>query len=373
MLSRIPFIRPRLPSSEELASDLAAIEESNWYSNFGPFEQRFRKDISEYLGLESSRIVTANNATTGLMGAVAISLPRGDLSGSIAIASFTFAAGAQAILWHGYRPAWLDIDRSTLQPSIASLDALIEKTQLSAILLTNTFGIANPEMRLWEERALDLGIPLIVDSAAGFGSRYPDMSLLGAAGDFEVFSFHATKPFAIGEGGAVVCRNSDDAERLRNFTNFAFSGQSGATSIGLNGKLQELNAAIGLRQFETFEQSLISRHRVLRAYAQAFEELPLDIPDGLEVSAASFAPVICWAPDDATRVLSSLKEASVDARNYYAPALHTQPGFASFEADVSLENTVSQGARGVSLPVLPDMTDSEINHVIKVVTRALTP
>lgn len=370
MLSRLPFIRPSLPTAEQLTEDLEIIEKANWYSNFGPFEQRFREELASYLDVESDRVVSVNNATIGLMGVVAQALPRGDMSSSIAIASFTFAAGAQAVLWHGYRPAWIDIEKDTLQPSLKSFNDLLRFGPVSAILLTNTFGIANPEIILWEEQAAALGIPLIVDSAAGFGSRHADATLLGTSGDYEVFSFHATKPFAIGEGGAVICKNAEDGNRLRSFTNFAFVGSIGSTGIGLNGKLQELNAAIGIRQLSTFEDCLERRRRTLRNYAKAFAGLPMRFPEGLERSSVSFAPLICDSADHARRVLSALHAADVDARNYYSPALHKQPGFSEYATQVPLMRTLDISARSVSLPVLPDMTDDEIGRVIETVSNA---
>lgn len=371
MPARIPFIRPSLPTAAELADDLAAIEKANWYSNFGPFELRFRAEIASYLGIETDRVVTVNNATTGLMGAVAQALPRGDMSRSIAIASFTFAAGAHAILWHGYHPSWIDIDRHTLQPSLESFDKLHQATPVSAILLTNTFGIANAQINSWEDRAAQLGIPLIVDSAAGFGSRHSNGELLGTSGDYEVFSFHATKPFAIGEGGAVICRTIESADKLRRFTNFAFAETGGASRIGLNGKLQELNAAIGLRQLATFEISLENRRATVQKYADAISGLPLELPPGLECSSASFAPIICETAQNAAAALSALRDAAVDARNYYSPALHEQRGFSGLIPMVSLTNTEEVVARSVSLPLLPDMADHELGRIVEAVTRAL--
>lgn len=371
MSSHIAFIRPSLPEISALTEDFESIIEANWYSNFGPFEQAFRAVIADYLDTPTESIVTVNNATTGLMAALAAFLPRGDEQQAIAVASFTFAAGAQAITWHGYKPAWIDIDNATLQPSLASFDELCAtNSQISGILLTNTFGIGTADIDEWESRAKRLGVPLIIDSAAGFGSRYANGALLGKRGDCEVFSYHATKPFAIGEGGAVVCQDPETAAKIRQFTNFGFAPRGGAASIGLNGKLQELNAAIGIRQFQTFEAGLSARRVIFDRYQNAFGDLPLRFPAGSRESSLCFASTVLDDPFSES-VVASLAKKSIDARSYYSPALHLQPWFSNINPVVSLRNTEGLSSRMVSLPILPDMTADEVQRVIDAVVETI--
>lgn len=361
-----------MPNADDLAADFASIEAANWYTNFGPKERAFRQAISEYLG-SSLDVVTVSNATIGLMGAIAALLPKGDGTERIAIASFTFAAGAQAILWHGYQPAWIDIDPVSLQPSPPSFEALLETgANVAAILLTNTFGIGTSEISAWEEKAEALGVPLIIDSAAGFGSRYDSGELLGGRGDCEVFSFHATKPFAIGEGGAIVTRDAAVADRIREFTNFGFRNRdAGAADIGLNGKLQEINAAIGSRQLLGFEDALRDRRALLHRYMQRFAGKPLRFPTGVETSSGGFAPIVVETAALRDRILARLIEAGVEARSYYSPPVHEHPYLRQFEALVPLECTEDVAARMLSLPLLPQMPDEEFEHVCGTVEAAL--
>lgn len=370
MTSLVPFIRPALPSVAALGPDLAAIASSNWYSNFGPYERSFRDAISDYLGGDLS-VVTVNSATTGLMAALASLLPRGEGTSSIAIASFTFAAGAQAIIWHGYQPAWIDVDPVSLQPSISAFRELYSQDpKVRAILLTNTFGIGNSEIQEWEALANELSIPLIIDSAAGFGSRYTDRERVGLRGACEVFSFHATKPFAIGEGGAIVTRDRDLAEKMRQFTNFGFDGPNGATRVGLNGKLQELNAAIGLHQLSTFNAAVQHRQEILAHYVSEFAALPLTTPLGAQKSSVCFASFTFSSNASLMSALSALRLASVDARSYYSPSLHRQSFFSARAPLVALPYTDSLGDRTISLPVLPDMTSEEIDLVVRTVLQS---
>lgn len=372
MPSRIPFIRPSLPSAQLLSEDIASMVESNWFSNFGPFERDFRSAISEYVGNDVTA-VTLNNATTGLMAALAACMPRGEQGSEIAVASFTFAAAAHAVTWHGYSPAWIDIDEDTLQPSLNSmLDLQDQNKNIRAIILTNTFGIANEEIHSWEEYAAEFRIPLIIDSAAGFGSQYANGERMGSRGDCEVFSFHATKPFAIGEGGALFTKNENLADAARRFTNFGFGPESGAHGIGLNGKMQEINAAIGLRQLDSFESNLARRRQVLNAYLDAFEFLPLRFPAGIESSSLCFATIVLDNSDQVSRCLDALGSAEVDARTYYSPSVHLQPWFERYQPRVALAATESIAGRVISLPILADMTATEIDRVSSAVRSALS-
>lgn len=364
MKPRVPFIRPLMPDAEVLAADFASISTTNWYTNFGPQEQAFRRGIADFLG-GHLEVVTVSNATIGLMAALASLLPRGAGGEAVATASFTFAAGAQAIAWHGYRPVWIDVDPESLQPSLGSFRELLGKEpDVRAILLTNTFGIGTADISEWEAEAAALGIPLIIDSAAGFGSAYPSGELLGHRGDCEVFSFHATKPFAIGEGGAIVTRDVPLAARMREFTNFGFHGQPPeASAAGLNGKLQEINAAIGLRQLSGFGEVLRERRMLLERYLRRLEGLPLSMPPGTAESSGCFAPIVAGDPETRDAALVRLDEYAVDARNYYSPPVHLHRQFRRFEAQVSLENSESLARRMLSLPVLPRMTDDEFERV----------
>lgn len=373
MTQRVPFIRPKMPNANQLAADFESIAAANWFSNFGPQERAFRNGIAGFIG-GSPGVVTVSNATVGLMTALAALLPRGEGADSIATASFTFAAGAQAAVWHGYRPSWIDIDPVTLQPSLDSFRELADADDaIKAILLTNSFGIGNTEIAEWEAAAGELNIPLIIDSAPGFGSKYAPDEYLGVRGVCEVFSFHATKPFAIGEGGAIVTRDEELALRMREMTNFGFHGNpSEAVSLGINAKLQEINAAIGLRQLSRFEQVLHERQELLRRYEASFAGTPYGLVPGTVESSGGFAPVVVDARIDRDHVLRVLDAHGIDARSYYSPPVHQHQFFAPFAPLERLAHTDNLSAQIISLPVLPDMSDAEFDRVIAAL-EAATP
>lgn len=361
----IPFIRPVFPSSEELAADVAKIVHSNWFTNFGPKEQQFRVGIADYLGGDLE-VVTFTNATIALVASLSQLLESRAPGGLVIVPSFTFAAGPQAIRWAGHHPLFIDIDGESLQPSLQAAQAACDEhgPKIVGILLCNTFGIGGEAVRSWEELATRHGIPLIIDSAAGFGSMYPDGSRVGTRGDCEIFSFHATKPFAIGEGGAVVTRDGRIAEVLRSFSNFGFEGGDGAVRAGLNGKLQEINAAIGLRQLLTIDDVVRERRQVLERYARIFvaADAGSTVPFA-ENSSVCFAPVMLHDAASRNPLLDALRTAGIEARVYYAPPVHQHPTFADDLRVGRLEVTEAVSTRILCLPVFQGMPESTFQVV----------
>lgn len=362
----IPFIRPRFPASDLIGADFDAIVESNWYTNFGPREREFSTAIAAYIG-EGYHAVTFANATIALMALIPAAFGRGDGTRFVIVPSFTFAAGPEAIEWAGYKPLFIDIDPVSLQPDLADAQAAIEANDVAGILLCNTFGIGNPAVHEWEQLAASTGIPMVADSAAGFGSAYPDGRRVGSATTAEVFSFHATKPFAIGEGGAILTRDSELAASLTSFQNFGFREGRGAFSLGLNGKLQEINAAIGLRQLVGFDETIRGRQRVLAAYRSGFAALPVRFPTAIEQSSVCFASVLFDDKQQRDAALERLRNAGVEARTYYAPAVHTHPYFASARRSGPLRVTDEVIDTVLSLPVY-DMSEAEVVTVVGAVT-----
>lgn len=362
MIFDIPFIKPRLPPAAELVEDYDAIIASNWFTNFGPKEREFAVGVGSWVGDRSA--VTFTNATIALIGLLRSALGAGDPSREVIVPSFTFAAGPAAIEWAGFTPIFIDIEPDGLQPDLEQARALVaQRRSIAGILLANTFGIGNAAIAAWEQLAEEAGLPLLIDSAAGFGSTYADGTRLGSRGTAEVFSFHATKPFAIGEGGAVTTGDPILADQLRRFQNFAFAQDRGADGLGLNGKLAEIPAAIGLRQLRRFPAALELRHAVLEAYAAG---LPRGwrLPVGIERSSVCFATVL--APDRASRdaARARLLDAGIEARVYYTPAVHRQPHFATAPRAGSLAVTDDVGDRVLSLPVHEQMAPESQQRVV---------
>ena len=371
MLSEIPFIRPSFPGPDELAEDFSEIVNVNWYTNFGPKERQFARALSDYLGPDL-RVATFANGTLALIAALHATVGAGTRDRYLLMPSFTFIAVAQAALWVGYRPWFIDIDPDTWQPSVCSARAVLEhsRDRVAGILLTNAFGVGNPQVGAWEDLAAEWELPIVLDSAAGFGSMYAEGERLGGRGACEIFSFHATKTFAIGEGGALVSRNPRLVEQAYYFQNFGFAGSRECTQLGMNAKLQELNAAIGLRQLVGLDRRITSRRNVFECYRTELGPVGLRFQPNAEASSLQCGSACCTSANQSAAVLTSLRKHAIQARNYYNPPLHLHPHFVAspeLVQSADLAVTLNICSRIVSLPIHDYMAPEDVARVIAAV------
>lgn len=361
----IPFIKPSFPGSGILMNDYADITRNNWYTNYGPFEREFSNKLENFLD-NGAKIITFSNATLALMACINELIGHGDGSQYIIMPSFTFVAGAQAILWCGYKPYFIDINEETLQMNIDAAKSIVGKgAGIKGVLFCNAFGVGDSNIEDWEDFAESLSIPLIIDSAAGFGSKYIDGEYLGARGDCEVFSFHATKPFAVGEGGAVSSRNKQLIDKLKTIQNFGFNNSRDSQALGFNAKMQEFNAAIGIRQLERFKGRLQQRQSVLKKYKAGLKSLTFQ--QNAEISSVCFASAIVPKSVNRNKLVEELNSIGIQIREYYNPPIHKQVYFMrnkhlSKSQRLNITNDISE--KIISLPVHDDMNSAHIDAII---------
>ena len=379
MPSEIPFIRPSFPGPAELAEDFGDIVSANWYTNFGPKEQQFAKALSDYIG-PGSHVATLSNGTMALLAALNATVGMGARDRYLLMPSFTFIAVPQAGVWAGYRPWFIDVDPDTWQPSVSSARAVLERSRdrVAGILSANVLGVGNPAISAWENLAAEWDLPLVIDSAAGFGSEYADGARVGGRGACEIFSFHATKPFSIGEGGALVSRDPELVKQTYQFQNFGFGGSWGSAGarecihLGVNAKLQEINGAIGLRQLVKFDDRLASRRRVLAQFRSELSSAGLRFHPNAEASSVWCASVCCESAEQQSAVVASLRAHAIQPRDYYNPPLHLHPYFVANRegfgaADLSVTEDIC--SRIVSLPVHDYMASDDVARVVAAVQQ----
>lgn len=367
----VPFIKPSFPSAKDVALDYEKIVASNWFTNFGPYEQEFRRKIVEFVERDVY-VSTAANATLAIDLAVRALFQKSKEKTQVLVPSFTFAAGPEVLVSNGYTPVFIDIHKDSWQPDIVQAEEYIIKYQdkISGILLCNIFGVGNRRISEWELMAKKYKLPLIIDSAAGFGSQYDKGTYIGESGDCEIFSLHATKPFAVGEGGLIISKSSDFIDKIRSLQNFGFDNQRNIAAIGTNAKLQELNCAIGLKQLNNYEQRLENRRRSLDHYKQELIDLDYQFQDNDELSTIAFVSVLAPNADMAETVYNHLLKSGIEVKRYYTP-LHQQSIFNDFAiiAD-SLNNTEDIASRIISLPLHDNMDPLVIGEITKLIKLA---
>ncbi len=364
MQYKVPFIKPVFPAPETVAEDYKKIIASNWFTNFGPYERELSKKATEFISKDLHGTTVAN-CTLGLEIALR-TLANADKK-YVIMPSFTFAAVAEVAINSGFVPVFIDIEKDSWQPSIAQAKEFIEKesNNVAGIILPNVFGVGNKAVDDWEDLARNNKIPLIIDSAAGYGSQYSENEFLGGRGDCEVFSFHATKPFAIGEGGLIVSKSKELIDNLRKMQNFGFNDDRTVDMIGTNAKLQELSCAIGLRQLESYAERLELRRSIIKQYQDLLSTEDVVFQENVLLSTGAFISVTV---PNKEKIFYALHDAGVQARAYYSPTLHKIPVIAKVSVlPFSLQNTEDVESSILSLPVIEEMNPDYIDQIVDVI------
>jgi dTDP-4-amino-4,6-dideoxygalactose transaminase len=355
-----PFIRPTIPAPEEWLDLLAVAYEERRYSNFGPLATRLECALEQRYASTERSVVLVSSGTAGLTAAL-LAL---DVRGAVAMPSFTFPATAGAVALAGCEPLFLDVSPETWELDLTELEQTLKRRRVGAILHVRTLGLCHSLDDL-ERLARAAEVPQIVDAAASLGGREESGAWVGGSGDAEIFSMHATKVFGVGEGGAVFVRRSL-AERVRRTINFGLADGVPQT-LGFNGKLSEVHAAIGLAVLARMDGFLARRAEIAERYRAELTETV-----GLEHAPSAGRPPWQTYPvaltGDAESAVRRLVAAGVGVRRYYAPALHRTPPFA---ADANLPTTDDLAARMVCLPVYSDMSESELDEIIEITNGVL--
>jgi len=353
-----------------VARDYEEIFSTGVFTNSGARERAFAGALARWIANDVAVSVTSS-ATAGIQLACRALFARD--RPYVLVASFTFAAGPLALRWCGYEPVFLDIDRATWQPDPGVAERFLndEADHVAGILLTNTFGTANDAIERWEVVARRYELPLVIDSAAGFASEYSWGERLGARGDCEIFSFHATKIVAVGEGGAVSARDHDLIDRIDRLKNFGFDMARDSVDVGTNAKLPELASAIGLRQLEALPERLGRRREVLEWYVDCFRPVGVELQPGVKSSAPPFVSAVLPTAGCRDRVGRALDDAGIGWRTYYNPPVHRQRSFADSRSASVLPVTEEIASRIISLPLQDDLYAEVVARIASVVTEAI--
>ena len=372
---RVAFQRPQLPPAVAIMAHFARSVEASYFANGGPCVRELATRIEQRLA-HRALCVPVSSATTGLMAALRALC--GEPAGRrrlVACPSYTFTATAGAIAWAGFEPLFVDVEPHGFGLDPESLDAAlrVRPGRVAGILACSPFGSA-PTAALreaWREVAARHSVALLVDSAPGFGALDEHGLALGAQGDTEVFSFHATKVFAIGEGGAVTTPDPDVAARIGRIVNFGIEPSSRtSTAAGFNGKLSELHGATGLAVLDTFDEVLAARRALAGRIRDAADGAGLSYQRGCTRSPWQYFQALAPDPAARERVLAAASAGHVDARTLHDPPLHRHPAFASAERAASLEVTDALAGRSISLPLANRLTDDEVDRIAAVARAA---
>ncbi len=359
----IPVTRTSLPPLETYVEYLEAIWASAHLTNNGPLCCELREALKRHLGVAQLELVS--NGTLALQLAIRAL----GLTGEIITTPYSYVATTNAILWEGCDPVFVDIDRDTLCIDPDLIERAITP-QTSAILATHVYGYPC-DVDAIDAIAKRHGLRVIYDAAHAFGVTLDGRSLL-AYGDCSTLSFHATKLFQTAEGGAVACRDAETANRLFRLASFGHIGEDHYVQVGINAKLSELHAAMGLSVLPLVSSHVESRRRVAAVYDDAFEGLPLwrpQPPAGLIYNYAYY-PVVFGSGELMLRVRHALLAQDILPRRYFSPSLNTLP---FLREDLKRSCPVSEDIAGrvLALPMSAELTEAEVIGIATLVRDCL--
>ena len=309
--------RPTMPNLDDYIHRLRQIWGRRWPTNDGELHKEFELRLAEYLGIEHVSLFC--NGTIALMIALqALSID----SGEVITTPFTFPATPHVLHWNRIRPVFCDIDEKTFNVDPGRMEDLIT-SDTRAILAVHVYGIPC-DVRAIQALADKHDLRVIYDAAHAFGVRYRERSLLDY-GDISVLSFHATKLFTTGEGGAVISKSEPQKRRIDNLKNFGIADEETVIGPGINGKMNELQAAFGLLQLDMVDGEIAGRRALSKTYRDGLQDIAgISFPEQMPHVHPNYAyfPILI---DDGRYGLSRdelytlLKQFNIYPRKYFHP------------------------------------------------------
>lgn len=359
--------QPQLPELSEFTQLLSRIWESRVLTNGGQFHQQLEAALCEYLGVKHMCLFT--NATIALV--VALQALR--VTGEVITTPYSFVATAHSLLWNGIKPVFVDVDARTLNMDPRKIEAAITP-QTTAIMPVHCYG--HPCDTAEIQRIADsYGLKVIYDAAHAFAVTDNAGSVLNH-GDLSVLSFHATKVFNTVEGGAIVCPNAKLKQRIDHLKNFGFVDETTVVATGINGKMGEIQAALGLLQLKNIDASIEARRAIDLQYRAGLAEvrgISCVGNSGERRENFSYFPIMVGReyPESRDELYFRLRRHGIFARRYFYPLITDFPmyrGFPSASA-ANLPNAVRAAQQVICLPIYPDLKPEDQRRVIDLIVE----
>lgn len=360
--------RPNIGDRARFLERAAAILDRRWLTNDGQMVRAFEREVAAASGVP--HCVAVCNGTMAL----ALAARAFGLAGEVIVPSFTFVATAHVLEWHGLVPVFCDVDPRTHTIDPAAAEALVTP-RTSAILGVHLWGVPCDVEGL-QAVAARHGLRLLFDAAHAFACERDDAPV-ASFGDAAALSFHATKIVNTFEGGAVAAHDEGLAARLRLLRNSGFAGVDRVVAVGLNAKMTEIAAAMGLTSLESLPSFLEANRRNYEAYARGLAGLP-----GVRVAATgtSRAHVVVEIDEEAggtsrDRLVEVLWAENVRARRYFHPGCHRQPPYAGRDPGAAARLPVTErlSAQVLVLPTGTAVTPEDAAAICSIIRTAMAP
>ena len=360
-INPIFITKPFLPPLDELMPYLEQIWENKIVTNNGPLHNELEQKLCDYLGIQNISLFA--NGTIALVTA----LKALEITGEVITTPFSFVATSHSLLWNDIKPVFVDIQPDSLNIDHSKIEEAITPNT-SAILAVHCYGHPCNVDEI-QKIADKHNLKVIYDAAHAFGVKCHCGSVL-EHGDLSVLSLHATKVFNTFEGGAIICPDQQTKIFIDKLKNFGHEGEVEVNATGINGKMSEFNAAIGLLQLKYVDRIIEARKKIDNAYRKKLENTRgiVCLPNTGEQSPNySYFPILIEETYPLTRdqLYEEMKGINVYTRRYFYPLISDFPMYSHLPSahPNNLPVAAQSASRVLCLPIYPDLSFTTIDEI----------
>ncbi|MGL4865417.1 MAG: DegT/DnrJ/EryC1/StrS family aminotransferase [Cetobacterium sp.] len=357
-----------LPPFSEFSKEIEKIWESHWLTNMGPLHEEFKKRLIEYLKVENTTLCTNGHLALEI-ALKALELEKG---GEVITTPFTFASTTHAIVNCGLKPVFCDIEMQTYNLDAEKIESLITKKTV-AIMPVHVFG--NPcDVDKIEEIAKKYNLKILYDAAHAFGVEIKDKGI-GSFGDISMFSLHATKVFNSIEGGALTYNSFELQKKLRLYKNFGITGPETVEAVGLNCKMNEFQAAMGIVNLRYIDEQIQKRKEITNRYRRHLGSIEginfiYDLED-VKHNYSYFPIVVDEDRFGKTRdqLFNELQKYNIFTRKYFYPLITDFNCYKEEYRNMELKNAKYISDRVLTLPMYGDLELEIVDYICEAIKR----
>lgn len=358
--------QPSLPDLEEYIPYLREIWDNKILTNNGPMHKQLEKELAEFLGVPFISLFA--NGTLALVTA----LQALRISGEVITTPYSFVATTHSLWWNNIKPVFVDIEAEFGNLDPDKIEAAITP-KTTAIMPVHVYG--NPCHVEKIKKIVDIyGLRLIYDAAHAFGVNYKGGSILNY-GDLSILSFHATKVFNTFEGGAIISHDSATKQRIDYLKNFGFAGETTIMAPGINSKMNEVQAAMGLLQLKSFDESIQKRRIVAEKYRKLLNDTKgvSLLPEPKDtISNHAYFPIFINEEDygiSRDALYEKLKQNNIFGRRYFYPLISEFSMYRDLESSAPEHLPVAHkmAEEVICLPIYPDLEEYSQIKIAKII------
>jgi dTDP-4-amino-4,6-dideoxygalactose transaminase len=371
-MKNIYVTQPALPELNDFVASLEKIWENKILTNDGPFHQEFEKELARFLKVPYVSVFA--NGTLALLTA----LQTLRISGEVITTPYSFVATTHSLLWNNIKPVFIDIEPTFCNLNPDKIEAAITP-KTTAILPVHVYG--NPcNVEVIKEIADRNKLKVIFDSAHAFGVSYKGQNICNY-GDLSILSFHATKVFNTMEGGAIVCHDAQTKKRIDYLKNFGYEDEVTVLAPGINSKMNEMQAALGLLQLKKHSENIEKRKVISNIYRKELRNIPgisfLPEPENT-ISNYAYFPVFIHEKEfglNRDKLYKKLQENNIYGRRYFYPLISEFPMYKELESAKSaiLPVAMNKAENVICLPIYPDLEKENLKRIIQIIKNTKKP